>query len=67
MGHLVSGILKKKWDNLLCIETVSGDRYILIEPQLITLTQSGVKVRTDELTDNHWGKQVIGLCIKKEG
>lgn len=56
------------WDKegQILLETVTENRYVLVLPQIITLTETEEKVASDELTEQHSGLNVIARCFVYE-
>jgi len=56
------------WDKegQILLETVTEDQYVLVLPQIITLTETEEKVASDELTEQHSGLNVIARCFVYE-
>lgn len=56
------------WDKegQILLETVTEDQYVLVLPQIITITETEEKVASDELTEQHSGLNVIARCFVYE-
>jgi len=56
------------WDKegQILLETVMEDQYVLVLPQIITITETEEKVASDELTEQHSGLNVIARCFVYE-
>lgn len=62
MQKVLAGTLWRIQEGWLCLETSTGDRYRLVEPQTLTLAETREKVTTDELQDYHYGMVVVAMC-----
>ncbi|MED4911658.1 hypothetical protein [Brevibacillus centrosporus] len=60
---VLTGALWRDEAGWLYLLTLLGDRYEVIEPQTITLTETLEKVQTDELEEYHYGMHVIASCV----
>ena len=65
MQKVLAGALWRDPEGWLYLETLLGDRYRLVEPQMITLTETREKVKTDELQEYHYGQYVVATCVVK--
>ncbi|MED1951202.1 hypothetical protein P4V73_11430 [Brevibacillus centrosporus] len=61
--RIISGILSWDQENKYFLETLMENRYFLVLPQIITLTQTDEKLATDELNESHKGKSAIARCF----
>jgi len=62
MQKVLAGALWRDQEGWLYLETSLGDRYRLVEPQTITLTETREKVATGELQEYHYGMLVVATC-----
>lgn len=61
--RILAGVLTWEKDGQYFLETLMEDRYLLVLPQIITLTETEEKLATDELNETHKGKSVIARCF----
>ncbi|MFP3392355.1 hypothetical protein [Brevibacillus sp. SIMBA_040] len=64
--RILSGNLIWDKEGQILLETVTEDQYVLVLPQIITLTETEEKVASDELTEQHSGLNVIARCFVYE-
>lgn len=61
--RILAGVLLWDKEGQYFLETLMEDRYLLVLPQIITLTETGEKLATDELNEIHKGKSAIARCF----
>jgi len=61
--QILSGVLSWDKEGQYFLETLMEDRYLLVLPQIITLTETDEKLATDELAERHKGKNAIARCF----
>ncbi|WNC16085.1 hypothetical protein [Brevibacillus brevis] len=61
--RILAGVLSWDKDGEYYLETLMEDRYPLVLPQIITLTETSEKVATDELNEAHRGASAIARCF----
>ncbi|QRG68796.1 hypothetical protein [Brevibacillus choshinensis] len=61
--RILAGVLSWDKDGQYYLETLMEDRYLLVLPQIITLTETEEKLATDELAELHKGMNVIARCF----
>ncbi|GED68422.1 hypothetical protein BRE01_21240 [Brevibacillus reuszeri] len=61
--RILAGNLVWDEEGQLLLETVTEDRFVLVLPQIITLTETEEKLASDELSEKHSGLNVIARCF----
>lgn len=61
--RILSGVLSWDKEGEYYLETLMEERYLLVLPQIITLTETEEKVATDELGERHKGLNAIARCF----